>query len=129
MSNLHRRDLRKAFVKAVKGVGSATMIRFLPSLCPIILIASSCDWAINKFCGEPTGDLKEYIDSINHKYPDKLIMSQVPCYPGYAQVDLLRNLSESTIDSIENNFEKIHFREVLIYDRDNNLIRGNTGSM
>jgi uncharacterized lipoprotein YehR (DUF1307 family) len=98
----------------------------------LILVVSfnSCDAFTKTFCGQVQGRQKVFIDSVNAVYEDRLVLSQVPCYPGYLRVDLKTNLEAKDLDSLETAYNRlIGFAELLIYDRDKNLIRGSTGSM
>lgn len=98
----------------------------------LILVVSlnSCDALTKSFCGQVQGRQKVFIDSINAVYEDRLVLSQVPCYPGYLRVDLKTNIEAKDLDSLENTYNRlIGFAELLVYDQDENLIRGSTGSM
>lgn len=94
----------------------------------IFLFLFSCDSTIEKFCGEPKGDEKIFVDALNVKYGGIMLAKPIPCYPGYFQIDL-----KVEVDSvIINYFDRIlreRYVEVLIYDKSKKLIRGNVGSM
>ena len=100
-----------------------------------ILLFNSCDWVEKKLCGEPEGELKTFIGTFNEQHSDQIVLKQVACYPGYAQVNLKIDLEIELMDRLESeilNFrinQKTVFVEVLIYDPKGVLKRGNTGSM
>jgi uncharacterized lipoprotein YehR (DUF1307 family) len=98
----------------------------------LILVVSlnSCD-AFNKtFCGQVQDRQKMFIDSVNAVYEDRLVLSQVPCYPGYLRVDLKTNIEAKDLDSLETAYNRlIGFAKLLVYDQDEYLIRRSTGSM
>jgi hypothetical protein len=62
-------------------------------------------------------------------YISQLHVEQVPCYPDYLQLKCMSAVLSSTIDSIEVTARPLGWIKVLVYDRNNILIRGNTGSM
>ncbi len=97
----------------------------------IVLINSSCGHTFDKIvCGEPEGRAKIFIDSVNSVWQNKLLLKQVPCYPGYIQIDLKIKVANNDLDNIENAFSRtVEWAELLVYDKDGKLIRGNTGSM
>lgn len=98
----------------------------------LILVVSlnSCDAFTKTFCGQVQGRQKVFIDSVNAVYEDRLVLSQVPCYPGYLRVDLKTNIEAKDLDSLEIAYNRlIGFAELLVYDKDKNLIRGSAGSM
>lgn len=98
----------------------------------LILVVSlnGCDAFTKTLCGQVQGRQKVFVDSVNAVYEDRFVLSQVPCYPGYLRVDLKINLEAKDLDSLENAYNRLFgFAELLVYDRDKNLIRGNRGSM
>jgi uncharacterized lipoprotein YehR (DUF1307 family) len=98
----------------------------------LILVVSlnGCDAFTKTFCAQVQGRQKVFIDSVNAVYEDRFVLSQVPCYPGYLRVDLKTNLETKDLDSLENAYNKlIGFAELLVYDQDENLVRGSKGSM
>lgn len=98
----------------------------------LILVVSlnSCDAFTKTFCGQVQGRQKVFIDSVNAVYEDRFVLSQVPCYPGYLRVDLKTNIEVKDLDSLETAYNRlIGFAELLVYDKDKNLIRGSAGSM
>lgn len=96
----------------------------------IMISLNGCDAFTKTFCGQVQGRQKVFIDSVNALYEDKLVLSQIPCYPGYLRVDLKTNVGTKDLDSLENAYNRlIGFAELLVYDRDKNLIRGSSGSM
>ena len=80
-------------------------------------------------CGEPEGEQKVFIDSLNVFYANRLVIKQVPCYPGYIQANLKTDITKEILDSIEVACKENQWAEFLVYDKEGNLIRGNTGSM
>lgn len=98
------------------------MLLFFSFLC-------SCEWSERLICGEPTGDLKIFIESVNNNHSATLSLKQVPCYPGYAQRDLKEYSSSEFIDSLVQEIRRHSFVEVLVYDKEKKLIIGDTGSM
>ncbi|WP_128396931.1 hypothetical protein [Botryobacter ruber] len=95
----------------------------------LIFSLSSCDWLTEKMCGEPKGDLRDFIQSVNTHYAESLELQQVPCYPNYAQITLKKEVNAKTLDSLDVELRRYDFTEVLVYNQNNKLIRGNTGSM
>ncbi len=98
----------------------------------LILVVSlnSCDAFTKTFCGQVQGRQKVFFDSVNTVYKDRLVLSQVPCYPGYLRADLKTNIESKDLDSIEVAYNRLFgFTELFVYDQDKNLIRGSTGSM
>ncbi len=90
-----------------------------------------CDttWGIEKFCGEPEGKRKVFIDSLNHVHAKVLVVKEVPCYFGYLEVRCKREVSEKLLDSIGSSAQALGWIEVLVYNTEGFLIRGETGSM
>ena len=96
----------------------------------LVIVFNSCDAFDKALCGEIQGRQKVFIDSVNIVYEDRLVLSQVPCYPGYLKIDLKTNIEAKDLDSLETAYNRlIGFAELLVYDRDKNLVRGSTGSM
>ena len=80
----------------------------------ILIFLSSCDSAINKFCGEPVGYEKIFFDSINDKYGNAMHAQPVPCYPGYFQIDLKVDFDSLTVNYFEKMLKRSKYDEVLI---------------
>jgi hypothetical protein len=99
------------------------------SLLFFLTIISSCESAIRYACGELIGERRQYVADINMAYIRQLYAEQVPCYPDYLQLNCVSSVPSSIIDSIEATARPLGWIEVLVYDRNNILIRGNTGSM
>jgi len=95
----------------------------------LMCLLASCEWVDKTVCGEPTGEHKVFIDRMNKEYSDKLTLEQVPCYPGYLQVRCKTGVPDGILDKIESSARKLDWIEMLVYDKDNKLIRGDTGSM
>jgi hypothetical protein len=96
-------------------------------MCTLTILG--CDAMTKKMCGEPEGKEKVFIDSLNVFYTNRLIIKQVPCYPGYIQANLQTDISKEILDTIEGSCRENQWIEFLVYDKDGKLIRGNTGSM
>jgi hypothetical protein len=101
---------------------------FILFLCAF-LNDTSYSWMVDKFCGEPVGVQKKFIDSLNRKHRMVLIAKQVPCYPGYLEVRCKTDVSEFVLNDIDSTAKNLHWVEVLIYDTRDILIKGDTGSM
>ncbi len=96
----------------------------------LVLIFMSLLNGCKTLCGEAQGRQQVFIDSVNTVYEDRLVLSQVPCYPGYLRVDLKTNIETKDLDSLETAYNRLFgFAELLVYDQDEKLIRGSTGSM
>ena len=96
----------------------------------IVVSLNGCDAFTKTFCGQVQGPQKVFIDSVNAVYEDRLVLSQVPCYPGYLRIDLKTNIEAKDLDSLETAYNKLFgFSELLVYNQGENLIRGSTGSM
>ena len=95
----------------------------------ILLLLLSCDGVNKIVCGEPDGRHKAFIDKINTQHSGTLTVEQVPCYPGYLQVNCKAAVTNELLDEIDASARKLDWIEVLVYDKDNKLIRGNKGSM
>jgi hypothetical protein len=95
----------------------------------LLWLFASCDWADKVVCGEPTGEHKGFIDRVNQQYAGKLTVEQVPCYPGYLQVNCKTSVADELLDEIASSARKLDWIEMLVYDKNNKLIRGETGSM
>jgi hypothetical protein len=95
----------------------------------LVWLLASCDWVDKKVCGEPTGEHKVFITRINTRYADTLTIAQVPCYPGYLRVNCKTAVADALLDEIASSARKLGWIEMLVYDKDNTLIRGETGSM
>jgi hypothetical protein len=81
-------------------------------------------------CGHPEGKKKAFIDSVNSKFKDNLVIKDVPCYSDYMQLDLKNDYDKNIIDSIEKAYiETVNYAEFMVYDKNGKLIRGNIGSM
>lgn len=80
-------------------------------------------------CGESTGQHKQYIAALNRVYTGRLHAQQVPCYPGYLQINCLAAVSRQALDSINVSANKAGWVEVLVYDPRNRLLHGSTISM
>jgi hypothetical protein len=94
-----------------------------------IFIYTQCNYVTKKMCGEPAGRQKEFIDSLNAVYKDRLTIEEVPCYPGYIQAFLKVDSSQVAFEEFEQATIKEGYVEFLVYDKDKKLIMGNTGSM
>ena len=90
---------------------------------------SSCDFFTKKMCGEPKGEMKVLMDSINNANKERFLSKPVPCYPGYYQINLITEIDPSYLDEVEQVLKKNGFIEVLVYNKNNELVRGNVGSM
>lgn len=95
----------------------------------LLLLMTSCNELTKRACGELTGKHKRYVDHLNTAYEGQLRVQQVPCYPGYLEVKCLVPAATSILDSIESSAAKLGWMEVLVYDSDGKLQRGNTISM
>jgi hypothetical protein len=83
-----------------------------------------------KMCGEPEGKEKAFLDAVNVKYANRLVIKQIPCYSGYIQTNLKTDVSNAVLDSIEKACKDNQWTlEFIVYDKDGKLIRGNVGSM
>ena len=97
---------------------------------PLLAAAlSACDTLTTEICGELSGDHKAYVVRVNYAYKSRLQVQQVPCYPGYLQVKCWSTVSSKTLDSIEVSASTLGWMEVLVYNHQGDLVRGNTGSM
>jgi hypothetical protein len=110
------------------------MGKFLMHIIGPLLITFSmcnCGGAFDKIlCGEPQGRKKIFIDSVNQKWAGKLILKQVPCYPGYIQINLTQDVDNAELSIIESSFgETVEWAELLVYNKNGKLIRGDKGSM
>ncbi|MES2733753.1 MAG: hypothetical protein V4714_18550 [Bacteroidota bacterium] len=105
------------------------MIKNSAVFCVILYFLASCDWIEKIVCGEPSGEHKAFIDRINKQHSNKLSVTQVPCYPGYFQINCKSSVSSELLDEIDSSARKLDWNEILVYDKENKLIRGNTGSM
>lgn len=97
-------------------------------LCFILFILTFYCCDVKKFCGEPIGKEKEFIDSLNTVYSNQLTVEQVPCYPGYLKATLYYDISDSIIESIDKIVKK-RYVEFLVYNKKGKLVKGDTGSM
>lgn len=95
----------------------------------VVVTTIGCNYFTKKMCGEPEGREKVFIDSLNLVYLNRLIIKQVPCYPGYIQANLKTDVSKEILDNIEIACRKYQWIEFLVYDKNGSLIRGNVGSM
>jgi|GEM_PF-5181612 len=95
----------------------------------VIMTTASCDSLTNQVCGELSGKRKQYADTLNEAYASHLHAEQVPCYPNYLQVNCLSAVSAKTLDSVELSARQFDWDEVLVYDQQKALIRGDIGSM
>jgi hypothetical protein len=95
----------------------------------LLCLLVSCDWVDRTVCGEPTGAHKVFIDLINQRYSNALTIKQVPCYPGYLQVDCKTSVPGELLDKTGSSARKLNWIEILVYDKNDKLIRGETGSM
>lgn len=81
-------------------------------------------------CGEPHEKVKTFIESVNSKFKDSIVIEHVPCYSDYMQIHLKGNYDESLIDSLEQSYEDtVWWAEFLVYDKNGKCIRGSVGSM
>jgi hypothetical protein len=94
-----------------------------------VCLLTCCNWVDRIVCGEPSGKQKEFIDRINKQYSGKLTIQQVPCYPGYLQVNCSTPITSKELNEIEFEAGHLNWYEILVYDKNNKLIRGNTNSM
>lgn|ERR1700741_4274131 len=95
----------------------------------LLLMAFGCGHFDKTVCGEPEGEEKQFIDSLNLVFQNKLIIEQVPCYPGYIQAHLKTSVPNETLDSINAVCRNKNYIEFLVYDKEGNLIRGSIISM
>ena len=95
----------------------------------VYVFFASCDSTVKYICGEPEGKEKAFIDSLNFVYQEQLTFEQVPCYPGYLQATLHKDISSVNLDSVEVVIKKNKYVEFLVYDEKGSLIRGDRGSM
>lgn len=70
------------------------------------------------------------MNSVNSKFPDKLVIKHVPCYSDYMYVYLNNDYDKRLIDSLEHEYRQtIGAVEFLVHDKNGKLIHGNNGSM
>ena len=95
----------------------------------ILVLISSCDFLTNKVCGDPLVKTTVLADSLNQKYKDILVASAVPCFPNYFQINLKKEVDQTTIDHLYITIKNKSYIQVLIYNSTNQLIKGSTVSM
>ncbi|MGY2134880.1 hypothetical protein ACW9KT_21800 [Hymenobacter sp. HD11105] len=66
---------------------------------------------------------------MNTLYQEQLQLTQVPCYPGYLRMDCRTAVADTVFTRIDSLARKLDWTEVLVYDHQHQLVRGNTGSM
>lgn len=95
----------------------------------LFMCDTTYNWGIQKLCGEPDGERKLFIDSLNRTHAELLVVKQIPCYYDYLEVRCKTTISEKLLDSIDSSAQTFGWIEVLIYNPKGLLIRGETGSM
>jgi len=86
-------------------------------------------WGIQKLCGELNGERKLFIDSLNQIHAKLIVVTQVPCYYDYLEVQYKTEVSEKVLNSIDSSAQSLGWIEGLVYNSKGLLIRGETGSM
>lgn len=98
-------------------------IKFLSIISVLVILGfGSCTEIV---CGKPSGKQKQFIDSINQVNEGVFVGNQKSCFPGMFELHL-----KIDIDNIENHIlNRKEYVDVFIYDKEENLIRGNPSSL
>jgi hypothetical protein len=104
-------------------------VRHIFILIAVVATIISCDTVDKKVCGDPQGQQKKFIDSLNKQHGGQISFEQVPCYPGYLQAHLKVDVPQDLLDSINVVRRQNQWVEFLVYDKKGKLVMGTTGSM